>query len=72
LVDVGDWKELAVAVERVIQDPELGRRLTSAGAEVCRQCEWTRVRENLSAVYGFQIADGSDVEVRDGEFALGD
>ena len=53
LVEVGDWVGLARAVERVLQNQELGRKLASGGAELCRQCEWEAVRQALYGVYGF-------------------
>lgn len=52
LVEVGDWKGLASAVERVLLDPSLARRLAAGGLEVCRQCEWSNVRHALYAGYG--------------------
>lgn len=55
LVEVGDWEGLARAVERVLQNQELGRKLASHGVELCRQCEWQSVRQALYRVYGFHL-----------------
>ena len=71
LVEVGDWKELGLAVERVLQDRELGRKLASAGAELCRRCDWRSIRRDLYAVYGFNLPDGPpDAESEGAELVL--
>jgi glycosyltransferase involved in cell wall biosynthesis len=58
LVDVGDWKALAAAAQRVLEDQRLARQLAAAGAERCRQCEWQNVRRALYAVYGVTLPEG--------------
>lgn len=53
LVDVGDWRALAAQVELVLRHQDLARQLTSAGVDLCRQCDWQNVRRALYEVYGF-------------------
>jgi glycosyltransferase involved in cell wall biosynthesis len=53
LVPVGDWEALAVAVQRVLESPTLGAKLTKSAREMVGQCEWRAVRELLFAAYGF-------------------
>lgn len=53
LADVGDSTGLALAVEEVLQNPELARSLTEAGFELARRFEWNEVRRALFAAYSF-------------------
>jgi glycosyltransferase involved in cell wall biosynthesis len=62
LVDIGDWAALGLAVERVLQDQALSRKLASAGAELCRRCEWRSIRRGLYAAYGFSLRGGQNAE----------
>lgn len=52
LVQPGDWRALASAVIKVLQDPRLADHLASSAAAMARDCEWPRVRERLYAAYG--------------------
>ena len=71
LVEVGDWKQLGLAVERVLRDRELGGKLTHAGKDLCRQCEWQRIRPALYKLYGFNLPDGQAFAGMEGaDFAL--
>lgn len=54
LAPVGDWNALASAVLRVLQDEDLPRQLVAGALRVCRQCEWTNVREYLYRSYGLR------------------
>jgi glycosyltransferase involved in cell wall biosynthesis len=54
LVEVGDWQALASEAVAAMRNPDMTRRLASAGLELCRRCEWSSVRQILYRVYGFQ------------------
>ena len=70
LVEVADWKELGLAVERVLRDQELGRKLAYAGIELCQRCEWRSIRESLYGIYGFNIPLGRPDAASDAELVL--
>jgi glycosyltransferase involved in cell wall biosynthesis len=53
LVEIGDWERLAAGVQRILCEPDLGLQLSTAGAQLCRQCDWTNVRRCLYTAYGF-------------------
>jgi glycosyltransferase involved in cell wall biosynthesis len=53
LVEVGDWRGLAAAVSRLLQDEPLAHALATAGHRLCRQCDWQNIRRSLYASYGF-------------------
>ena len=54
LVEPGDWRGLAAAVESLLRQPALARELTSAAGAVVRACDWTEVRKRLFEAYGFR------------------
>jgi phenylacetate-CoA ligase len=54
LVPPGDWRALAEAVLRLLNEPELGSRLTTQAFQQCRQYDWSNVRSALYATYGFE------------------
>jgi glycosyltransferase involved in cell wall biosynthesis len=51
LVEPGDWKRLAAAISRLLQDPSLAVELARHAAEAVQACEWSKVRDRLYAVY---------------------
>jgi glycosyltransferase involved in cell wall biosynthesis len=53
LVPVRDWKAMAEAVIRVLENPDLGSRLTAAALDRCLQYDWKNVSDVLYRVYGF-------------------
>jgi L-malate glycosyltransferase len=57
LVDPGDWRALAAAVVRVLEEPELGLRLSRRALEACSRYAWQHVRRSLYRVYGFELAN---------------
>ena len=57
LVEVGDWKALASAVVRLLQNQDLTSRLAADGLRLSQQCEWRNVRRSLYTVYGTDFQD---------------
>jgi len=53
LVEIGDWRGLAAAVSRLLQDEPLAHALATAGHRLCRQCDWQNIRRSLYESYGF-------------------
>jgi glycosyltransferase involved in cell wall biosynthesis len=53
LVEPGAWAELALAVEKVLDEPSLAQNLTREGAVLARQFEWKNVRRLVYQAYGF-------------------
>jgi glycosyltransferase involved in cell wall biosynthesis len=53
LVEPGDWRGLAAAVQEVLRDPERALETTRAGVAVARACDWSEVRKRLFEAYGF-------------------
>jgi len=53
LVNIDDSKALALAVDRVLQDQDLGVTLAKAALQVAQRCDWSKVRGALFASYGF-------------------
>lgn len=51
LVEPGDWKGLAAAISRLLEDPSLAVELAGHAAEMVQACEWSKVRERLYAAY---------------------
>jgi len=51
LVAPGDWRGLAGAVERVLDDPQLAASLTARAKAVAEGCDWRHVRKSLYAAY---------------------
>lgn len=47
----GDWKGLAEAVSLVVENPQLGMRLTQQALALVKQCEWKEVRKLLYQSY---------------------
>jgi len=47
-----DWRGLAEAVDEVLMSPSLAMKLSTEGAAVARNCDWTAVRKSLYLVYG--------------------
>jgi len=57
LVEPGDWQGLADAVESVLQSPARARLLTTAGINLVRTCEWTKVRQDVYRTYGISLGN---------------
>ncbi len=55
LVEPGDWRGLAAAVDRVLQHPAEALEMTKAAVAVVRACDWTEVRPRLLESYGFSM-----------------
>jgi len=53
LVEPGDWEGLARAVLQLLESPSLATQLATEAVKAVQQCEWSKVREGLYAVYGF-------------------
>jgi glycosyltransferase involved in cell wall biosynthesis len=53
LVDVGDWQALGAAAIRVLDDPELARRVQREALQQCRRYSWQTIRALLYKVYCF-------------------
>ena len=60
LVEPGDWKGLANAVERVLEDPSLALQLADHAAALARRWEWPAVRRTIYETYGFEVAKIAD------------
>ena len=56
LVEPGDWHSLADGVNRILQDPSLGRQLVAAGFKLSQECDWKQVRQSLYECYAFPPA----------------
>jgi len=52
LVDIGDFAGLALAVEEVLENPALARKLAENGLKLARQFEWNEVRTGFLEAYG--------------------
>lgn len=52
LVEPGDWRGLAEATLRILDDQSLGRKLVLAAEALARQCDWREVRRRLYVAYG--------------------
>jgi L-malate glycosyltransferase len=59
LVEPGNWEQLAEAVERVIQCPDMAQEMTRQGTALVEACDWKRVRGALYEAYGF-ASEGSE------------
>jgi glycosyltransferase involved in cell wall biosynthesis len=57
LVELGAWRALAVAVDRVIRDSSMALRLTKEARTLTHQCSWELVRMSLYACYGRGFED---------------
>ncbi len=66
LVEPGDWRGLAEATLRILDDQSLGRDLTIAAEVMARQCDWRKVRSRLYAAYGCLAEDGKEQVIRCG------
>jgi glycosyltransferase involved in cell wall biosynthesis len=56
LVEPGDWKSLAGAVERAVESPRLARQCMRTALDMVRLCEWLAVRDSIYRSYGWNIA----------------
>jgi glycosyltransferase involved in cell wall biosynthesis len=52
LVDLGDWRGLAAAAERVLESPALQQSLLRSGQKLSQSCQWKEVRKLLYDAYG--------------------
>jgi glycosyltransferase involved in cell wall biosynthesis len=59
LVEPGDWRGLAAAIERVLQHPGPALDMARAAVGVARACDWTNVRKHLFEAYGFPADAGA-------------
>jgi L-malate glycosyltransferase len=57
LVEPGDWRAMARAVARVVQDPSEARQVAARALTCARNCEWAKVRAALHEAYGFPSAE---------------
>jgi glycosyltransferase involved in cell wall biosynthesis len=57
LVELGAWRALAAAVDRVVRDSSMAARLTREARTLTHQCSWEQVRKSLYACYGFPLED---------------
>lgn len=64
LVNDGDWQGMAEMAEKLLDDPLLGTRLTSAALELVRQFDWQQVRVRLYESYGFVMQAESQASLR--------
>ena len=55
VVEPGDWRGLAQAIETVLESPARASDMTRAAAAVVRACDWTEVRKPLFEAYGFSV-----------------
>jgi glycosyltransferase involved in cell wall biosynthesis len=53
LVGIDDSKALAFAVDRVLQNQDLGITLAKAALQLAQRCDWSNVRGALLTSYGF-------------------
>jgi glycosyltransferase involved in cell wall biosynthesis len=60
LVNPGDWRGLADGVLRLLRDSELATRMRHAAAQDCRQYQWSRIRQRLYDIYGFETETAGD------------
>lgn len=51
LVESGDWKGLAAAVERLLENSALAAALARQAADVVACCDWSQVRQALYGAY---------------------
>jgi len=59
LVPVDDWKAMAEAVVRLLEDPALAARLSENGRRNAERCGWPAVRGQLMAVYQMALDAGA-------------
>jgi glycosyltransferase involved in cell wall biosynthesis len=52
LVEPGDWRALAQAIERVLDSPATAQSLIRAATAVVQVCEWSEVSKRLYRAYG--------------------
>jgi glycosyltransferase involved in cell wall biosynthesis len=53
LVEPGDWRNLALTVQKVLDSPTLGLDLANAAVALAKACDWNEVRRCLYRAYGF-------------------
>ncbi len=58
LVPPNDWPRLATALDALLDDPAERARLSAAGLAVARELSWTRVTDELLAVYEHAMVVG--------------
>lgn len=63
LVPIGDHAAMAAAVQRLLRDPELARRLRDAALTEVQKYTWARVRKEWAEVYASALS-GARVEIR--------
>jgi phenylacetate-CoA ligase len=56
LVEPGDWRGLAEAVDALLDDPTLVSEMVHESLKVARNCSWPQVREWLYRAYGLDAA----------------
>jgi len=61
LVEIGDWRQLALSVKRVLQFPSMAREMTRVAYEVAKTCAWSEVRKRLYSAYGWAPAERAGV-----------
>ena len=57
LVEPGDWQNLALTVQKVLNTPTLGPNLANAAVALAQACDWSEVRKCLYRAYGFVTPD---------------
>jgi len=56
IVEPGDWRQLAAAVEEVLGQPSRAAEMTRAALAIVDACGWSEVRKRLFESYGLPIA----------------
>lgn len=62
LVEPGDWRAMADAVCRVVEEPQFSSRMTREAAALAKACEWSEVRKSLYRTYAGSADDPTEME----------
>jgi glycosyltransferase involved in cell wall biosynthesis len=71
LVEPGDWRALANAVEEVLESPSVAVDMTKAALTIVRACHWAEVRTQLYQAYGAGPATGTGASLQGARCAAG-
>src|SRR5579885_384287 len=66
LVEPGDWKALAAAVQNVLEEPAKALAVARAATAVARACSWSEVRKRLYAAYGRGEGSARTIATKEG------
>jgi glycosyltransferase involved in cell wall biosynthesis len=64
LVEPGDWRALAAAIERLLESPALAAEMAERALALPRACEWSEVRRLLFGCYGLSPDAGRGENAR--------